>query len=95
MVGLLTSSPSDAVVAAWLRLEQAAADSGAPREDHQTPTEFTGALLVRYEVDPTATSTLRRLYQRARFGPVDQVSDHDAQAAAAALEHIVADLDRP
>lgn len=86
--------PSDAVVAAWLRLEQAAADSGAPREDHQTPTEFTGALLVRYEVDTTATGTLRRLYQRARFGPADQVSAHDAAAATEALEHIVADLDR-
>jgi hypothetical protein len=86
--------PSDAVVAAWLRLEQAAADSGAPRQDHQTPTEFTGDLLVRYEVDTAATSTLRRLYQRARFGPPDQVSTDDADAATEALEHIVADLGR-
>lgn len=84
--------PSDAVVAAWLRLEQAAADSGVPRHGHQTPTEFTGALLLRHEVDTTATATLRGLYQRARFGAGGQVTARDATRAVDALECIVADL---
>lgn len=87
--------PSDAVVAAWLSLEDAAASSGAPRQDHQTPTEFTGALLTRYEVDTEAAATLRGLYQRARFGVPDQVSARDAEEAAEALERVVACLDRP
>jgi hypothetical protein len=87
--------PSDAVVAAWLSLEEAAASSGAPRQDHQTPTEFTGALLTRYEVDTEAAATLRGLYQRARFGAPDQVSARDAASAAEALERVVACLDRP
>jgi hypothetical protein len=86
--------PSDAVVAAWLRLEEAAAESGMPRLDHETPTEFTGALLVRYEVDTEAASTLRRLYQRARFGVPGQVSTQDADRAEEALERIVVSLDR-
>jgi hypothetical protein len=86
--------PSDAVVAAWLRLEEAAAESGVPRLDHETPTEFTGALLVRYEVDTDAAATLRGLYQRARFGPAGQVSTQDAALAAHALERIVVSLDR-
>ncbi len=87
--------PSDAVVAAWLNLEEAAASSGAPRQDHQTPTEFTGALLTRYEVDTAAAATLRRLYQRARFGAPDRVTAEDAEDAVAALERVVACLDRP
>ncbi|MCS7479901.1 DUF4129 domain-containing protein [Umezawaea endophytica] len=93
--GRPTGPPSDAVVAAWLNLEQAAASSGAPRRDHETPTEFTGALLTRYEVDTAAAATLRGLYQRARFGAPDQVTTRDAEAAADALERVVACLDRP
>ncbi|NUS63091.1 MAG: hypothetical protein HOQ46_05510, partial [Saccharothrix sp.] len=55
--------PGDAVIAAWLTLERAAEDSGAPRQGHQTATEFTGDLLRRYRVDEDATGTLRRVYQ--------------------------------
>ena len=87
--------PSDAVVAAWLDLEEAAASSGAPRQDHETPTEFTGALLTRYEVDAAAATTLRGLYQRARFGAPDRVTAEDAATAAEAMERVVACLDRP
>jgi len=82
------------VVAAWLTLEDAAASSGAPRRDHETPTEFTGALLDRYEVDTEAAATLRGLYQRARFGEPDRVTERDAASAAEALERIVVCLDR-
>ena len=93
--GRPTGPPSDAVVAAWLNLEEAAASSGAPRQDHETPTEFTGALLTRYEVDAAAATTLRGLYQRARFGAPDQVTAEDAETAAEAMERVVACLDRP
>ncbi|MFI9816267.1 DUF4129 domain-containing protein [Saccharothrix variisporea] len=84
--------PRDAVVGAWLRLEEAAAGSGAARLPHQTPTEFTGALLARYRVDEQATGALRKVYQRARFGTAD-VTEDDARTAREALEHIVRDLD--
>ncbi|QFZ16670.1 DUF4129 domain-containing protein [Saccharothrix syringae] len=83
--------PGDAVIAAWLALEQAAEDSGQPRQGHQTPTEFTGALLARYRVDGDATTTLRRTYQRARFGTAE-VTPADARVAAEALETIVRGL---
>ncbi|MEJ2857170.1 MULTISPECIES: DUF4129 domain-containing protein [unclassified Saccharothrix] len=84
--------PRDAVVAAWLWLEEAAADSGAARLPHQTPTEFTGALLARHAVDETATGALRKAYQRARFGTAE-VTEDDARTARDALEHIVRDLE--
>ncbi|WP_433268355.1 DUF4129 domain-containing protein [Actinosynnema sp. CS-041913] len=83
--------PRDAVVGAWLRLEQAAADSGAARAPHETPTEFTGALLARHHVDEDATAALRKVYQRARFG-VAAVTDEDARIAQDALARIVRDL---
>ncbi|KOX21400.1 hypothetical protein ADK67_27335 [Saccharothrix sp. NRRL B-16348] len=86
-----TGPPGDAVIAAWLTLERAAQDSGVPRQDHQTATEFTGDLLRRYRVDEQATGTLRRVYQRARFGTAE-VTAADARTAADALAHIVRDL---
>ncbi|MFE9743522.1 DUF4129 domain-containing protein [Saccharothrix saharensis] len=89
--GKADGPPGDAVIAAWLSLERAARDSGVPREGHQTATEFTGDLLRRYRVDEDATGTLRRVYQRARFGTAE-VTAADARTAADALEHIVRDL---
>jgi Domain of unknown function (DUF4129) len=79
----------DAVVAAWLRLEEAAAHEGAGRAPHQTATEFTTALLSRYAADEAALTQLRELYQRARFGPPGQVTDADADAAIDALDRIL------
>lgn len=83
--------PGDAVIAAWLSLERAAEDSGVPRQDHQTPTEFTGDLLRRCEVDEGAAGTLKHVYQRARFGTAE-VTAADARTATEALERIVRDL---
>ncbi|MEU4800770.1 DUF4129 domain-containing protein [Actinosynnema sp. NPDC023587] len=86
--------PRDAVVLSWLRLEQAAADSGAARRPAETPTEFTGALLARHRVDERAAGALRTAYQRARFGTAE-VTDADARTAEDALERIVRDLGDP
>ncbi len=58
----------DAVIAAWMQLEQAAAAAGAGRRVSSTPTEFTVALLKRHDADPDATTALLALYHRARFG---------------------------
>jgi uncharacterized protein DUF4129 len=81
--------PGDAVVAAWSRLEEAAAHDGAGREPHQTPTEFTATLLSRYTTSEPALDELRALYQRARFGAPGQVTEADADAAAGALDRIL------
>ena len=71
--------PRDAVIAAWLALEEA-----EPRKPHQTPTEFTEKL----GVDATV---LRDLYQRARFGHED-VTAAQAQEAQRELSRIVREL---
>lgn len=80
--------PSDAVVRAWLVLEESAAESGTARRPEQTSTEFTADVLGAHDVDPAALRTLRSLYQRARFGQPDSVTEQDADAAAAALDRI-------
>jgi len=71
--------PRDAVIAAWLALEEA-----EHRLPHQTPTEFTEDL----GVDATV---LRNLYQRARFGHED-VTARQAAEARQELGRIIREL---
>ncbi|TDE97494.1 DUF4129 domain-containing protein [Occultella glacieicola] len=73
--------PRDAIVAAWLALEDAAAGSGVVRQPAQTPTEFTAGVLDRTEADPRATATLLGLYHRARFSSATVTAEDVATAA--------------
>ncbi|MBA8794731.1 hypothetical protein FHX74_002350 [Friedmanniella endophytica] len=59
--------PTDAILTAWLALEEAASSSGVPRQPSETPTEFTVAVVERTGIDPTPIRELLRLYHRARF----------------------------
>jgi hypothetical protein len=81
----------DSVIACWLVLEDAAAESGTERQGWQTPSEFTADLLLRQHADPAACARLLRLYQRARFGHEALAAD-DTAAAAQALAVIAATL---
>lgn len=83
--------PADAVIAAWVRLEETAARAGSPRLAHQTPTEFTDTLSGRPAIG-AALDGLRGLYQRARFAPGHTVGAADAEAARVALAEIVHEL---
>jgi Domain of unknown function (DUF4129) len=83
--------PGDAVVLAWLALERAAAESGLARQPHQTPTEFTTAVLAGLNVDGGALDRLRVLYQRARFSTHPVTAD-DVQAAQEALHRVITGL---
>jgi hypothetical protein len=76
--------PSDAIVRAWLGLQQSAEDAGVARAPSETPTEFTGRVLSRSSADRPALRTLLALYLRARFGG-DPISAADAAAAVTAL----------
>lgn len=79
--------PGDAVIAAWVALEDTAAASGAARSASDTPTEFTVTLLRRTNADPAAITSLRGTYLAARFGS-REVGKDDVATAAAALERI-------
>lgn len=61
------ADPTDAVLAAWVALEQAAGRSGVPRRPADTPTEFTVEVLTATPADRYAVTTLLGLYHQARF----------------------------
>ena len=81
--------PRDAIVAAWLAMEDAANRSGVPRRPAQTPTEHATAVLDRTAADRRATQRLLHLYHRARFSTQDP-QPADVEDAAAALEDLAA-----
>ncbi len=86
--------PTEAVVAAWVHLEDAAGRSGVPRKRTQTPTEFTVDVLDRTPVDPAATRALLALYLRARFSD-DPMTAADVATALAALKTLAEGLGDP
>lgn len=80
--------PGDAVIAAWLELERVAAETQHVKQAHETPTEFTDALTAEHADIRNATTQLRTLYHRARFGRPGAVGPQDAEAARRALHDI-------
>ena len=81
--------PTDAVLAAWVALEDAAARSGVPRRPADTPTELTSRVLAATEADAAAVTTLLGLYHRARFS-----ADGVGPAAVVEARRCLADLAR-
>lgn len=79
--------PRDAVIRAWVTLENATEHKRAP---HQTATEFTVSLLAKETADEDALRELRTLYQRARFG--HHSDERDADVAKSALDRILATI---
>ncbi len=80
--------PADAIVRAWLGLQETAAESGIVRRPAETPTEFTSRILGRAFADDRALRTLLRLYLRTRFGDHPVTSD-DVAAVRVALQDLV------
>jgi hypothetical protein len=75
--------PRAAVIACWVRLEQAAADAGTPREPGDTPTELVLRLLAGHQVSPDVLYRLAEVYRLARYAThtVDATMRDQARAA--------------
>jgi hypothetical protein len=84
--------PGDAVVRAWLGLQQTAEQSGVARGRSETPTEFTSRILGRVFANDSAgrdaIATLLRLYLRTRFGD-HPVTAEDVALVRRALQELV------
>ncbi len=87
-----TADPSDAVIAAWLALEDASARSGVARKPAQTPTEFTVTVLSSNNADTGATSGLLGLYHLARFSS-HPIGREEIEAALTHLERLAVSWD--
>ena len=81
----------DAIIAAWLALEEAAGRSGATRAPAQTPTEFTIEVLAATPATPAAVTELLGLFHLARFAHTETTADNIA-AARTALRQLTHDF---
>ncbi len=61
------TDPRQAVIAAWLGLEQAAARAGTQRRPAETPGELAQRLLAGHAVSPVTLARLAGLYREARY----------------------------
>ncbi|WP_127499646.1 DUF4129 domain-containing protein [Actinoplanes solisilvae] len=83
--------PRRAVIACWVRLEQAAAAAGTPRHPGDSPTDLVGRLLREQNVDAQVLSALLEVYRQARYA-THTVDDQMRRQARSALERLRADL---
>lgn len=80
--------PTDAIVRAWLGLEETAAASGVVRRPSETPSELASRILRSVVADDRAIRTLLRLYLQTRFGD-HPVTGDDVSAVREALRALV------
>lgn len=86
-----TGVPRDAIVACWVRLEEAAAGCGVVRDPAETPAELATRVLGTRDVDRQALSRLADLYREARFS-LHPMTNADRAAARDALQQLASDL---
>lgn len=79
-------SARNAIVACWVRLEEAIEQAGLVRDPAATPAETTARVLRSYDVDTAAIEALAALYREARFSVHDMGETHRQQAQAALTE---------
>lgn len=86
-----TPDAADAVVQAWLALEDAVAREGIVREAAQTQAELTADVLHATRAPRHATRTLLRTYEAVRYGAAG-ASRADVRTAREALEAILVSM---
>ena len=86
-------APRNAIVAAWVALEDAAGAAGLPRHPAETSTEYVVRVLRVWDVDPRSLAELAGLYREARFS-THPLAEHHRRRAVSALATIRNDLGR-
>lgn len=83
--------PRRAVIACWLRLEQAAAAAGTPRQVVDTSTDHVLRLLNEHRVDRRVLGRFAEIYREARYA-THTVDDRMRAEAQSALRQLRAEL---
>lgn len=80
--------PSDAIIAAWVGLEEGAADAGISRSPSETASEFALRIITRRRGIEADAARLLALYERVRYGGyvADEADRDTARAALHAIE---------
>jgi hypothetical protein len=93
LVTLEVGAVDDAVIACWVRLEEAAAAGGVDRLPWETATELTVRLLDRFDVPQPAVDRLLDLYRTARYSR-HRLGEDDRADAIASLQAIGVAMER-
>lgn len=80
-----TGTATDAVIACWVALEEAAASAGLAREQSETPAEFTVRVLGVGGISEPELLRLAQLYREARYSTHGSTEEARAQARAALI----------
>ncbi|NYG08029.1 hypothetical protein BJ986_002516 [Phycicoccus badiiscoriae] len=83
---LARGTPSNAVIAAWVALEDAVRGAGVLDDGSRTSTELVTTVLRSYRVDRAPLDTLAALYREARFSRHPIAEDQRTMAREALLE---------
>ena len=90
---LARGTPANAVIAAWVALEDAVRSAGVRDDDSRTSAELVTTVLRSYRVDRGPLDTLAALYREARFSR-HPVAEEQRATAREALVQVQADLRR-
>jgi hypothetical protein len=88
---LASGSPRNAIVACWIRLEEAVASAGVHPRPADTPAELTARVLAAHAVARDAIDELAALYREARFS-THELGERQRTEAVEALRRLHADL---
>ncbi|WP_203700194.1 DUF4129 domain-containing protein [Asanoa iriomotensis] len=83
--------PRRAVIACWLRLEQAAAAAGTPRQVGDSPTDLVYRLLHAHQISADVLAALADVYREARYA-THTVDERMRTQARSALQRIRTEL---
>jgi len=83
-------TPRNAIVAAWVRLEQAVESPHFPHRPEETPSELVERALASYHLDNESIRRLAALYREARFSRHPLTEQHRAEAAACLAQLLAA-----
>ena len=80
LAGIESGRATDAVIACWVALEEAAASAGVAREPAETPAEFTVRVLGVGGISEPHLIRLGELYREARFSTHGSSEESRAEA---------------
>ncbi|KRF24465.1 DUF4129 domain-containing protein [Phycicoccus sp. Soil803] len=90
---LSRGTPANAVIAAWVALEDACRAAGVRDDDSRTAAELLTAVLRSHRVDRAPLDTLAALYREARFS-THPIGEDQRTTAREALVQVQSDLRR-
>ena len=92
LASLDVGTPRNAIVAAWVQLEDFAASHGFAKDRADTPAEFIARCVSAYDLDSAAIERLAELYREARFSRHPLGEHHRVEARECLTRLIRADV---